>query len=207
MRTLRIRRLRSTLAKLRVLTLSSLTLSLSLTLTLTLLTLTGPQAMATTGIQTVPKVDLARYAGRWYEISANPLPTQNTCVCNQQTLDAMGGQRSDILIYDSCNDSTVSGPLKDIRGRAINDDPDSNARFTVDFNLGVRANYWIIALEPTEYRWAVVSEPTGHAVYILSRTTAMTDEDYHAALKAAGKQVDTSKLKMTLQEGCTYPAP
>lgn len=153
-------------------------------------------------LKTVPYVDPARYVGDWYQISRNILPFEGDCACARQRLSL----RDDGLIgvYNSCNDRVPGGPLREISGTARNDDPATNARFTIDFGLPVTGQYWVIGLDP-DYRFAVVSEPSGRALYILSKNPQLDPELYSAALALAAEQVDTNKLVITEQRGCSYP--
>jgi hypothetical protein len=83
--------------------------------------------------------------------------------------------------------------------------PVTNAKLTVDFGLPKTGQYWVIGLDP-QYRYAVVSEPSLQTLYILSRTPELAPELYAQALAEASKQLDTSKLILSEQKGCTYPA-
>lgn len=154
------------------------------------------------GLRTVPFVEVSRYLGAWYQIARNPLPFEQGCVCSRQVLSARPDGR--VGVYNSCNNQSASGPLREIRGFAINDDPSSNARFTVDFGLPRLGQYWIIGLD-ADYRYAVVSDPSKSSLYILSKTPTLTPELYASALAEAAAQVETSSLQMTDQNGCAYP--
>lgn len=158
---------------------------------------------ATAEIKTVSYVDPSLYLGTWYQIARNPHVFEKGCVCARQVLSP--APSGEIQVYNSCNIDRVDGPLSEIRGTATNDDPTTNARFTVDFNLPRKGQYWIVGLDD-QYRWAVVSEPTGRTLYILSKTPELAPELYEAALAEAAKQIDTSRLSFTLQSGCSYPA-
>ncbi len=92
-----------------------------------------------------------------------------------------------------------------MRGFATNDDAASNSKFTVDFGFPVKGRYWIIALD-AGYRYAVVSEPTERALFILSKTPVLDAALYNEAVAAAALQVDTSKLALTQQSDCSYPS-
>ena len=153
-------------------------------------------------LQTVPFVDVARYLGDWYQIARNPMPFEGDCYCARQRLSL----RADGLVgvYNSCNDAGIHGPLREIEGTATNDDPATNAKFTVDFNLPHKGQYWVIGLD-ADYRYAVVSDPSLKSLYILSKTPTLAPELYQQALQAAGRQLDLSRLRTTVQEGCTYP--
>jgi apolipoprotein D and lipocalin family protein len=153
-------------------------------------------------LRTVPYVDPVRYVGDWYQISRNILPFEAGCECSRQRLSL----RDDGLVgvYNSCNRGGPGGALMEISGVARNDDPITNARFTVDFGLPQLGKYWIIGLA-ADYSYAVVSEPSGRALYILSKTPFLGSELYEEAVAIADTQVDTSRLVRTLQSGCTYP--
>lgn len=155
-------------------------------------------------LETVPYVDVKSYLGTWYQIARNPLPFEGDCACSQQTLglDAALGR---VTVYNSCNDKIPAGALREIRGFAINDDPATNARFTVDFGLPQKGQYWIIGLG-ANYEYAVVSDPSRRSLYILSKTPTLDPVLYAEALGKAQAQLDTSKLLTTEHSGCTYPA-
>ncbi len=154
-------------------------------------------------LKTVPFVDVARYAGTWYQIARNPLIFENGCVCSRQILSP--NSPGVVNVYNSCNNETPTGPLGEIRGTATSDDSITNAKFTVDFGLPNKGQYWIIALD-SDYRYAVVSEPSLRSLYILSKTPVLAPELFDQAVQEARAQIDTSRLEMTLQEGCTYPS-
>lgn len=160
-------------------------------------------AFANPGLETVPYVDVSRYLGRWYQIARNPLPFEGDCACAQQTLTVNAD--GNVGVYNSCNDKTPEGPLREIRGYAINDDPTTNARFTVDFFLPQKGQYWVIGLDQ-DYRYAVVSDPSHRSLYILSKTPELAPELIEEAVMKARRQVDTSRLQTTIQQGCQYPA-
>lgn len=154
-------------------------------------------------LQTVPYVDLGRYVGDWYEISHIPQGYQKgECACARQRLTAV--QDGTVGVFNSCNESTSGGALQTINGVATNTDKATNAKFNVTFDMGQTGTYWIIGLD-TDYRYSVVSNESGEALYILSKTPTLDPTLYAEALLKAGQQMDVTKLKMTAQEYCTYP--
>ena len=152
-------------------------------------------------LRTVPYVDVASYAGSWYQIARNPLIFEGNCICSRQVLSGRSDGRIDV--YNSCNDP-MSGELREIRGIATNDDLATNARFTVDFGLPHTGQYWIIGLAD-DYRYAVVSDPSKLSLYILSKTPMLSEADYQEAVALAAEQMDISRLRLTQQQGCMYP--
>ncbi len=153
-------------------------------------------------LKTVDYVDPTQYVGTWYQIARNPHPFEVGCVCSRQVLTPQQDGR--IEVYNTCNDQTVNGALREIRGFATNVDPGRNAKFIVDFNIGRTGDYWIVGLDP-QYRYAVVSDPSKYSLYILSKSPLLETALFEEAVAKAGEQIDTSKLSMTLQTGCEYP--
>lgn len=156
-------------------------------------------------IITVPYVDPARYLGDWYQISHKPMFFEGgVCACARQRLTP--GKTADaVKVYNSCNSDNPQGRLRSISGVATIDDPQSNSKLTVDFGLPWKGTYWIIGLD-SEYRYAVVTDKDGDALYILSKTPSLESNLYNEAVDAAVKQkINISKLEMTVQTGCSYP--
>ena len=169
---------------------------------LILITLFISASVQASDLVTVPFVDPSRYVGVWYQMANNPAFFDRDCVCSRQALSI----RKDGLldVYNTCNNMTSSGPLREIRGKAKNLDSSTNAKFKVDFGLPTKGDYWIIALD-ADYRYAVVSEPSKKSLFILSRTPDMDAVLYEQAVAEAALQVDVSKLELTKHAGCTYP--
>jgi len=153
-------------------------------------------------LETVPFVDVTKYVGTWYQIARNPLIFEGNCFCSRQILGLTDNGRASV--YNSCNEGSVQGPVREIRGFASVDDPVSNAKFTVDFNLPHKGTYWIIGLDQ-EYRYAVVSDARQKSLYILSRTPILDPTLLDQALAEAAQKLDATRPTMTVQNGCTYP--
>ena len=128
---------------------------------------------------TVSSVDVSRYLGTWYEIAS---------VKQFFSIGLVGTTANYSLLPDGSIGVVNTGrylfkdgPLSTINGTAVPVDA-SNAKLNVSFTGSNSArppgNYWIVALDP-EYRWAVVSDPSGLSCFILSRTSTM-----EATLKA-----------------------
>jgi apolipoprotein D and lipocalin family protein len=153
-------------------------------------------------LQTVPYVDVAQYAGTWYQIARNPLFFEGNCFCARQVLAPLS--EGVVSVYNSCNQNSLNGTLQEIRGTATDENPGVNSQFLVDFNLPHKGQYWIIGLA-SDYRYAVVSDPSQKSLYILSKTPTLSEDDYKTAVGLAAQQMDVSKLVVTQQVGCQYP--
>ena len=148
-------------------------------------------------LQTVSKVDLERYSGKWYEIASFPQRFQKGC---QSTTAAYTLSNKGYLIVENCcNRNSVNGKQSYIRGRAFVDKNSGNVKLKVQFFWPLRAKYWIIDLAD-DYSYAVVSHPNKKYLWILSRTPKMNEQTYGQILgRLKEKGFDLSKLKLTPQ--------
>ncbi|RXF71809.1 lipocalin family protein [Arcticibacter tournemirensis] len=146
-------------------------------------------------LDTVPKVDLNRYLGRWYEIAAIPQRFEKGCTYTtaQYSLNDDGT----IAIKNSC---ISKGIQRTAIGKASISDPVSNAKLNVSFFWPFSGKYWIIDLA-SDYSYAMVGHPNRKYLWILSRKPWMEKETYKELLiSAMSKGFDISKLKITPQK-------
>lgn len=155
-----------------------------------LLSPVGADAQEAEPPTTVPRVDLERYAGLWYEIARIPNSFQDQCAWGttaEYTLREDG--RLDVM--NRC--AKADGEVDETRGVARVEDRESDARLGVSFLsiLGWRpvwGDYWIIGLDE-DYAWAVVGSPDRKYGWILARRRALdadTLEEIHAILRDQG---------------------
>ena len=158
-------------------------------------------AMAAAGygsepLATVPRVDLTRYVGTWYEIARYPNAFQKKCerdTTAKYTLLPNGM----IEVVNSCR--RVDGSINTVHGKAKVVDRSSNARLKVTFFWPFYGDYWIIGLA-ADYRYAIVGEPERKYLWILSRTPKMSDQDYAEALeKIRSAGYEAARLMRTRQ--------
>jgi apolipoprotein D and lipocalin family protein len=122
----------------------------------------------------VSRVDLARYAGIWYEIAKIPNRFQKQCARDtlaQYTLRPDG--RIDVV--NQC--IKRNGSVDQARGIAKVVDAETGAKLKVSLVslLGWRpfwGDYWIVGLDPN-YRWAVVGAPNRKYGWILARSKTL----------------------------------
>jgi apolipoprotein D and lipocalin family protein len=154
---------------------------------------------ATKPLEVVPRVDLQRYLGTWYEIATIPQRFQKGCV----GVTAHYALREDgaIDVVNVCRKGTLDGKVTSVRGKAWVVDKATNAKLKVRFFWPFAGDYWIIELDPA-YRWAVVGHPGRGYYWILCRTPQMDPALYDDLVRrAAAKGYDTSRIKKTLQPG------
>lgn len=155
-------------------------------------------------IRPVAHVDLQRYAGRWFEIAKYPNRFQKDCL-SDTTAEYAPRPDGRVTVTNRCRQA--DGSFKTAVGVARwREEPPRDATLKVRFAPGwlsfipqVWGDYWILAL-PDDYRYVVVGEPSRDYLWILSRTPAMSEADYQAALDAAAANgYDTSRLVRTPQ--------
>ncbi len=138
----------------------------------------------------VPQVDLARYAGRWYEIAGIPDPSRKGCTDAQTEYRLRGDGRLDIV--DSC---TRNGKVETEKGTAWAPDPKETAKLKASFSWFSRSDYWVVELG-VGYEYAVVSSPDMQSLRILSRTPQMVNAQYRGIIRRLQQRgFDLSRLE------------
>jgi apolipoprotein D and lipocalin family protein len=153
-------------------------------------------AQSSLALETVPQVDLNRYAGNWHEIARFPNKHQTDCVKTEAIYTLEKGA---IGVKNRC--SLADGKVKEVTGISKIEDPKTNAKLKVNFVpawlrwLGIGwGNYWVIELD-ADYQYAVVSEPKREYLWILSRAPVMSKAIYEGIIgRLKDKGFDTSKL-------------
>ena len=177
------------------------TMALGWTAAVALLGIATPAA-APQPLRPVDAVDLARYAGRWYEIARLPNRFQTKCAGDVVVHYALRPD-SRVDVVNQCR--TGNGQVDQARGIArraagAKNDAVLQVRFApaiLSFLPGVWGDYWIIGLGP-DYTWAVVGAPSREYLWILSRTSSLSDSAHAQALEIArGQGFDTSRLVRT----------
>lgn len=124
-------------------------------------------------LETVPKVDLERYVGRWYEIARYENSFEKGCV----GVTATYARKPDgtISVTNRCLMNTFEGDENLAEGSARIVDPATNAKLAVTFFWPFEGDYWVIGLAD-DYSWALVGEPAGRFLWILARQPRLAPE-------------------------------
>jgi apolipoprotein D and lipocalin family protein len=137
---------------------------------------------ATAPLPTVARVDLARYAGTWYEIALLPNRFQSMCVADTRaTYRPQGGR---IAVLNQCRNA--EGETEAAEGTAKVVDGSQGAKLKVSFFRPFYGNYWILELDP-EYRWVLVGEPGRDYAWILARTPTLDEDTLQRLLARAAE--------------------
>ena len=148
-------------------------------------------AAAPPPLPTPDSVDLARYAGRWYEIARLPNRFQDQCasdVAATYTLRPDGR----VSVVNECRKR--DGQTTRVEGEARRADETGPAsrlkvRFApafLSFLPFVWGDYWIVDLD-RDYRHALVGDPSRRYLWILSRNPRMDPAAYESLAVTAGR--------------------
>ena len=148
-------------------------------------------------LQTVPYVDLQKYAGKWYEIASFPQRFQKGCSCT--TAEYTLSNKGYVIVENRCNKDSMNGKQTYVKGKAFVVENSGNAKLKVQFFWPFRGKYWIIDLAD-DYSYAVVGHPNRQYLWILSRAPKMEDSTYQQIIaRIKEKGFDISKIKQTQQ--------
>jgi apolipoprotein D and lipocalin family protein len=150
-------------------------------------------------LATVPELDLAQYAGRWFEVARLPVRFERESdrnVTAEYTMLPNGTVRVENRATEP------NGNVRHARGVARMADPQAPAKLRVKFfPLVPSADYWVIGLD-FAYRWAIVGEPGRKHLWVLSRTPGLDGATFERILRdvdVAG--YDSTALLRTPQDG------
>lgn len=148
-------------------------------------------------LSTVPYVDLAKYAGKWYEIASFPQRFQKGCNCT--TAEYTLTDKGYVIVENRCNRDSINGRQTYIKGKAFVVANNGNAKLKVQFFWPFKGDYWIIDLAK-DYSYAVVGHPNRKYLWILSRTPTMNETIYRQIIASIqDKGFDSTKIKRTTQ--------
>ncbi|MBM4525738.1 lipocalin family protein [Prescottella equi] len=129
----------------------------------------------------IPSLDVARYAGTWYQLAAVPQPFNLDCARDTRAtygvLDA-----SNVSVNNTC--TTWSGGTNGIVGNARVNDPVTNAQLHVSFpsvpfqNSPDGPTNYVVTYLADDYSWAFVGDPLRVSGFVLSRTPAVSAEGW-----------------------------
>lgn len=148
-------------------------------------------------LETVPRVELERYMGTWYEIASYPQRFQKGCTGTVAAYTLR--ENGQVEVLNRCNRDSLTGRLTVAKGRARVVDRASNAKLKVTFFWPFWGDYWVIDLG-RDYEYAVVGHPNRQYLWILSRERTLAPDVYAGILERLRAQgYDTDRLRVTPQ--------
>ena len=149
-------------------------------------------------LEVVPRVELEKYLGKWYEIARLPAKFQEGCSETTATYGITKDGKVSVL-----NECKKDGKVKRAKGKAKVVDKATGARLKVTFFWPFYGDYWIIKLGDN-YEYAVVGTPDRKYLWVLSRTPQMDSKLFSEITDfAKTKGSDTERLIRTSQSNPT----
>jgi apolipoprotein D and lipocalin family protein len=154
--------------------------------------LIGSKKSPSQELTVVDSVDLARYAGRWYEIARLPNRFQNDCTGNV-TATYTVLPNGEIQVVNRCSKEGGDSAVAEGRARRADDDG-PNTKLKVRFAPAILSflpfvwgDYWILDLGPG-YSYVVIGEPKREYLWVLARTPSLEEETLVQILDRVKKQ-------------------
>jgi len=140
-------------------------------------------------LETVDRVNIDKYLGRWYEIARYDHSFERGCT-NVSALYSLK-ENGDINVLNKC--TKEDGNIKEATGIAYAIDK-SNSKLKVSFFRPFYGDYWILMLDE-EYTYALIGEPSREYLWILSRTKTLNQDKKKKILEKI-KDTKFDKLKL-----------
>jgi apolipoprotein D and lipocalin family protein len=140
---------------------------------------------STARINTVTSLDIPKYLGLWYQISADQL-VYSTIEQDNLCVTARYGDNGDgtISVHNYATLKTPNGATTVIDGYAYQPDASKPGQLKVQFDsVGpFPAPYWIVELGPVnakgQYDWSIVSDSLSAYLFVLARDVATFNAKY-----------------------------
>ena len=162
---------------------------------LALLASIGLADAAPAPLPTVAAVDMARYAGGWYEIALLPSWFQRSCVADTKARYRADGDGIEVL--NRCR--KADGSIETAKGHATLVAGSGNAKLRVSFFWPFKGDYWVLDLD-ADYQHVLVGTPSRDYAWVLSRTPQMGEATLQRLLdRAASLGFDKAAFKRSPQ--------
>ena len=154
---------------------------------LSIISLNTTTQAETAAPQAVDRVDIQKYAGKWYEIAHLPMYFQRKCIANITAQYSVNADQT-IGVLNSCR--IANGEIISSEGVAYSQNQ-GNSKLKVSFlPKGLRwipftkGHYWVLRVDP-EYKVALVGGPSNKYLWILSREPQLDEATYQSYIDTA----------------------
>jgi apolipoprotein D and lipocalin family protein len=138
-------------------------------------------------VKPVSRLDLQKYSGKWYVISA--IPTRFDKDWDYTTETYTIRKDGNIDIYTTYIKKGQS-ERNNIRSKGFPIDDENNMKWKVQFIWPFKADYLVEEIA-NDYSYVVVGHPKKKFLYIMNRSGKMNNEQYSSLVEAAVKKVTT----------------
>jgi apolipoprotein D and lipocalin family protein len=147
-------------------------------------------------VPTVPKVDLARYMGRWYVIASIPTFFEKNAYNATETYELKGD--GTIGVTFKYSKGSFEGPVKTMSPHGFVRDG-SNAVWGMRIFWPVKAEYRISYLDK-DYSQVIIARTARDHVWMMARSPQVSADDYQKLEQKIGAMgYDVSKLQKVPQ--------
>jgi len=144
-------------------------------------------------LETVAKVELDKYLGKWYEIAHLPFKYEDGATDITATYSLL--KDGSIGVFNEC---LKEGKAKASKGNAKVVDKATGAKLKVTFFWPFYGDYWILKLGEN-YEYSVVGTPNRKYLWILCRTPKMDQKLFFELTEfAKSKGFNTNNLIQTI---------
>ncbi|MET3893018.1 apolipoprotein D and lipocalin family protein [Bosea sp. OAE506] len=161
----------------------------------------NPLEVGPVGNASVPEprkpVDLGRYVGTWYEQGRYEASFQKGC----EGVTAQYAAKPDgtVSVVNSCRQGSPTGPVRSADASARVVDGSNGAKLKVTFFWPIQGDYWVLD-RADDYSWAIVGEPSGRYLWLLTRSRQISPKQYAALVsRAQALGYDTTLVRRTQQ--------
>ena len=155
----------------------------ALTLALSLAPLLARPALAQKATP-VPRLDLDKLTGTWYQIAKLPVKSEKKCLSDNTVLYALNDKRDSFQIGTFC---TIKGGDHDNINDSGKMDKARDGKLKIRHLVLFSRKYWVLATDPN-FNWAIVGTPNHKSLWILSRQVTLPADTYSQVQNTAAAQ-------------------
>ena len=151
----------------------------------------APPAAAAETATAVPKLDLNRLMGSWYELAHLPSKRERRCLADSSVLYALDYKAGTFQMGTFCRLKTGMQDVWNANGQA---DKAKSGRLRLSRLVFLHTQYWVLATAP-DFSWTLVGAPNHKSLALLSRSATLAPAVYADLLRQAAAQgFPTQKL-------------
>jgi apolipoprotein D and lipocalin family protein len=125
--------------------------------------LTGAPAAAG---EALPRIELTKMMGRWYEVARVPNKIQRGCQAGASEWKQQGQGFS---VLQTCRKGSPDGPVAEWKGKAVVQDPATNAKLKMSFFGGLVTQEYLVLDHRPEQGWLIMATSNRKFVWLMSQ--------------------------------------